>query len=178
MKDLKIQYLPITDIKPYAKNPRKNDNAVAAVANSLREFGWRQPIVIDASGVIVAGHTRYKAALSLGMDRVPVVRADDLTPEQVKAYRLADNKTNELAAWDIDSMNFELEELAAFNIDMEQFGFTMGYFDGTMLDAEQYNEKTEFKITISFPTYNEYKKSEDKIRDFVKQINGILTVNG
>lgn len=84
---------PLASIKPYGNNPRKNDDAVDNVAASLREFGWRQPIVVDGKGVIIAGHTRYKAAMSLGMTEAPCVVAADLTPEQVKAYRLADNKT-------------------------------------------------------------------------------------
>ena len=87
----------IADIKPYEKNPRKNDGAVDAVANSIKEFGFKVPVVIDSAGVIICGHTRYKAAQKLGIDTVPCVVADDLTEEQIKAYRLADNKVAELA---------------------------------------------------------------------------------
>lgn len=107
-------------IKPYENNPRKNDAAVEFVANSIREFGWKQPIVIDKDGVIVAGHTRYKAAQLLGMKTAPCVIADDLTEDQIKAYRLADNKTNEAAEWDFSALE---EELDAIDIDMTQFGF-------------------------------------------------------
>ena len=110
----------LTEIRPYQNNPRINDGAVDFVANSIREFGWKQPIVIDRNGVIVACHTRYKAALQLGLKTAPCVLADDLTDEQVKAYRLADNKTAEAAEWDIESLAKELEEI---NLDMEQFGF-------------------------------------------------------
>lgn len=112
----------IAQIKPYEKNPRKNDNAVDAVANSIREFGFKVPVVIDKDGVIVCGHTRYKAAKKLGLEVVPCVVADDLTDEQIKAYRLADNKVSELAEWDIDLLGEELDGI--FDIDMGDFGFS------------------------------------------------------
>ena len=120
-KDLRVKYVPIGDVRPYEDNPRRNDGAVQAVANSLREFGWKQPIVVDADGTIVVGHTRYKAALALEMTHVPVVVASDLTPEQCAAYRLADNRVGELAEWDGELLAQELDGLAGF--DMEQFGF-------------------------------------------------------
>ena len=112
----------LKDIKPYEKNPRKNDSAVDAVANSIREFGFKVPVVIDKDGVIVCGHTRYKAAKKLGLEKVPCVVADDLTEEQIKAYRLADNKVSELAEWDIDLLGEELDGI--FDIDMSDFGFS------------------------------------------------------
>lgn len=90
---MKVQNVSIQDVKPYANNPRDNDGGVDAVANSIKEFGWQQPIVVDKDNVIIVGHTRYKAAKKLGMKEVPVVVADKLSEEQVKAYRLADNKT-------------------------------------------------------------------------------------
>ena len=91
---MKVQLRPITTIRPYDRNPRRNDQAVDAVAASIREFGFRQPIVVDEEGVIIVGHTRYKAALKLGLDKVPVHVATGLTPAQIKAYRLADNDPN------------------------------------------------------------------------------------
>lgn len=109
------------DLVPYEKNPRKNDGAVPAVAASIEEFGFKVPIVIDKDGVIVAGHTRLKAAEKLGMAEVPCIIADDLTPEQIKAFRLADNKTGELAGWDFMLLDEELLELG--DIDMTAFGF-------------------------------------------------------
>lgn len=121
MDRLKVRYAPIGDVRPYPGNPRRNDEAVQAVAASLREFGWRQPIVVDADGTIVAGHTRYKAAQALGMDEVPVVVASDLTPEQCAAYRLADNRVAEASTWDEGLLAQELDGLADF--DMSQFGF-------------------------------------------------------
>ena len=123
-KDLRVKYVPIGDVRPYEDNPRRNDDAVQAVANSLREFGWRQPIVVDADGTIVVGHTRYKAALALGMTDVPVVVASDLTPEQCAAYRLADNRVGELAEWDSELLAQELDGLA--DLDMSAFGFDSG----------------------------------------------------
>lgn len=116
-----VQTRKIEDLKEYESNPRKNAPAVEAVAASIREFGFLQPIVIDQSNVIVAGHTRYKACQKLGITEVPCVVADDLTPEQIKAYRLADNKTAELAEWDMDLLRAELKDLPSF--DMKQFGF-------------------------------------------------------
>lgn len=100
----------IAELIPYAKNPRKNDQAVNAVAASIREFGFKVPIVIDSAGVIVAGHTRLKAALMLGLETVPCVVADDLTEDQIKAFRLADNKTAELAEWDLALLDEEISQ--------------------------------------------------------------------
>ena len=111
----------LSDIKPYEKNPRKNDNAVEYVANSIKEFGFKVPIVIDKNGIIVAGHTRYKASKKLGLEKVPCIIADDLTDEQIKAYRLADNKVSEKSEWDFDLLEDELSEI--LNIDMEMFDF-------------------------------------------------------
>ncbi len=111
----------IDDIKPYENNPRNNDDAVDAVANSIKRFGWQQPIVVWKDMVIVVGHTRYKAAKKLGLKTIPVVVADNLTEEQAKAYRLADNKTNELAEWNDDLLENELGSID--DIDMSDFGF-------------------------------------------------------
>ncbi len=116
-----IQNIPVEKLIPYKNNPRKNDSAVDAVAESIREFGFRVPIVIDGNNTVICGHTRLKAALRLGMATVPCVMADDLTPEQVKAFRLADNKTNELASWDKKLLDFELDSIT--DIDMTAFGF-------------------------------------------------------
>lgn len=124
---MQVQSIKISEVKPYDKNPRKNDDGVEAVANSIKEFGWQQPIVVDKDNVIIVGHTRYKAAKKLGMDKVPVVVADNLSPEQVKAYRLADNKTGELTDWDMGLLDDELADIA--DIDMSDFGFELGISD-------------------------------------------------
>jgi site-specific DNA-methyltransferase (adenine-specific) len=97
-----IRLVNINDVKPYEKNPRKNDKAVDKVAASIKEFGFKQPLVVDKDGILIVGHTRLKAAQKLGIKEVPVIYAEDLTDEQVKAYRLADNKTGEFAEWDMD----------------------------------------------------------------------------
>jgi DNA modification methylase len=126
---MKIELRDITDITPYDRNPRVNDQAVDAVAASLRAFGFRQPIVVDDAGVIIAGHTRYKAALKLGIKRVPVHVARGLTPEQVKAYRLADNKTGELAQWNFELLTQELAELKNMQFDLDLTGFSSEELD-------------------------------------------------
>ena len=118
---MNIQMKNLADIKPYEKNPRKNDEAVKYVAESIRNFGFKVPIVIDKNGVIVAGHTRYKAAKKLKITEVPCIVADDLTDEQVKAFRLADNKVAEKAEWDFDLLDIELGGI--LDIDMESLGF-------------------------------------------------------
>lgn len=118
---MEIQERSLVDIRPYEKNPRRNDDAVKYVAESIKEFGFRVPIVIDCDGVIVAGHTRYKAAKELGIEKVPCIVADDLTPKQIKAFRLADNKVAEKATWDFNLLNTELEDL--FDFDMTEYGF-------------------------------------------------------
>lgn len=121
---MKIEHWEIERIRPYEKNPRRNDRAVAAVAQSIREYGFRQPIVVDAAGVIVVGHTRWKAALKLGLKTVPVHVAADLTPQQARAYRLADNRSAENAEWDIELLPIELGELRDEGFDLKLVGFS------------------------------------------------------
>lgn len=111
----------LNEIEPYGKNPRKNDKAVKYVAESIKQFGFKVPIVIDRNGIIVAGHTRYKAARQLHLNSVPCLIADDLTDEQIRAYRLADNKVGELSEWDDDLLAEELKDI--FDIDMQDLGF-------------------------------------------------------
>lgn len=118
---MNIQTIDIKDLKPYEKNPRKNDDAVKYVAESIKQFGFKVPIVIDKDNVIVAGHTRYKACKKLGIEQVPCVIADDLTDEQIKAYRLADNKVSEYAEWDFSLLDEELSDI--IDLDMSDFGF-------------------------------------------------------
>ena len=129
---MNVQEIKLKDIKPYGKNPRKNDDAVPYVAESIKQFGFKVPIVIDKNNVIVAGHTRYKAAKKLGFKSVPCIIADDLTDEQIKAFRLADNKVSEKAEWDLDLLDSEIEEI--FDIDMTDFGFEL---ESEELEAEE-----------------------------------------
>ena len=119
-----IELRLITEIRPYDNNPRQNDAAVDAVAVSIKEFGFRVPIVCDKEMVIICGHTRYKAAIRLGLEKVPVHVAKDLTPAQIKAYRIADNKTAELAEWNYELLPIELSELQGMNFDLDLLGFS------------------------------------------------------
>lgn len=112
-----IKEIAIVDLKPYNRNPRRNDKAVDAVINSIEQFGFKIPIVVDAENVIVAGHTRYKAAQKLGLSSIPCIVADDLTPEQIKAFRLIDNKTAELAQWDMAKLGEELNSFTSEFVD-------------------------------------------------------------
>ena len=124
----------VKDLIPYEKNPRFNDEAVKYVANSIKEFGFKVPIIVDKNNVIVAGHTRYKACKELGIKNVPVIIADDLNEEQIKAFRLADNKVSEKAEWNFELLQEELEDL---DIDMSGFGFDID------LDVEEEKEIIE-----------------------------------
>ena len=120
---MKIQDLDINDIIPYANNPRNNAAAVDAVAASIREFGFKIPVVIDRNGILITGHTRLEAAKKLGITKIPAIRAADLTDAQVKAFRLADNKVAEIATWDDQALAAELQALDDMDFDMSDFGF-------------------------------------------------------
>ena len=120
---MEIKNLKLSELKPYENNPRINDEAVKYVAESIKEFGFKVPIVVDKNNIIVAGHTRYKASKQLGLEEVPCIVADDLTDEQVKAFRLADNKVGEIAEWDFKLLAEELQGID--DLDMEVFGFEM-----------------------------------------------------
>ena len=135
---MKIVNKKIEEIIPYETNPRVNDHAVEFVANSIKEFGFKVPIIITSDNIIVAGHTRIKAAQLLGMKEVPVIIADDLTDDQIKAFRLADNKTAEIAEWDFGKLYQELDELSKVNLDfdMTDFGFTLTDFQNNDVNDE------------------------------------------
>lgn len=124
---MNITIVKLSQIKPYDKNPRKNERAVKAVAESIRQFGFRQPIVVDLNNVIICGHTRWFAAHSLGMEEVPVHVADNLTEQQIIAYRIADNKTAELASWDNELLSLELSKINEIN--MKELGFSEAEYD-------------------------------------------------
>ena len=131
---MKVELRKLSGIKPYPGNPRHNDDAVDAVAASIQEFGFRQPIVVDREGAIVVGHTRYKAALKLGLETVPVHVAADLTPEQIKAYRIADNQTASLATWNYELLPIELGELQGMNYDLSLLGFDQAELEKLLKD--------------------------------------------
>ncbi|MCR4671975.1 MAG: ParB N-terminal domain-containing protein [Lachnospiraceae bacterium] len=145
--DVSIKTISIDELKPYDKNPRKNDEAVKYVANSIKEFGFKVPIIVDKDNVIVAGHTRYKAAKELGLTEVPCIVADDLTPKQIKAFRLADNKVSEFAQWDFDLLGEELGEL---ELDMTEFGFE-DFTEG--LDELDVDGGSRYSRKVKIPQY-------------------------
>ena len=157
----------LEELKPYENNPRFNDDAVEYVANSIKEFGFKVPIVIDKNNTIVAGHTRYKASIELGLDEVPCIVADDLTEEQIKAFRLADNKVSEKAEWDFNMLDAELADL---DINMTDFGF-----DKLDINVDDYGtdfnlpdgEKSEME-TMSFCLHKNQKLLIEEALELVK----------
>ncbi len=122
---MKIENIPISEIKPYEKNPRKNEKAVEIVAKSIKEFGFKVPIILDKNNEIIAGHTRLKAAIKLEMKKVPVIRADELTKEQAKAFRIMDNKSQDYSEWDFDLLKEEFTALDDSEYDLENTGFDL-----------------------------------------------------
>ena len=146
---MNIQNISLTDIHPYARNPRKNDEAVRSVAASIREFGFLVPLVIDRKHEIVCGHTRYKAAQSLGIKEVPCVIADELTEDQIRAFRLADNKVGEMAQWDMDLLPLELQGIV---LPMTDFGFEAisdeDFAENFTLDSGEKKPFQQISITV------------------------------
>lgn len=136
----------LEELTPYENNPRNNEAAVDAVAASIREFGFKVPIIIDKHGVIVAGHTRLKAAEKLGLKTVPVIVADDLNEDQIRELRIVDNRSQELADWDLELMREELETISG--IDMSEFGFLLE-------DIKKVKEKAEKERTEKEPEVKE-----------------------
>ena len=132
MDKLKVQYISINNIVPYENNPRHNQDAIPAVIESIKQFGFRNPMILDKENVIVAGHTRFEAAKALGMTEVPVIYADDLSEEQVRKFRLVDNKTAEFAGWDFSKLEEELAELDFSDFD---WGFGIGDSDHMDIDS-------------------------------------------
>jgi DNA modification methylase len=142
---MEIVYKKLEDLKPYNNNPRFNDEAVKYVANSIKEFGFKVPMVIDKNGTIVAGHTRYKASLELGLKEVPCIIADDLNEEQIKAFRLADNKVSEKSEWNFELLDEELKDI--LELDMGDFGFEKEITNNI---AQDYTEKTPSSLREKF----------------------------
>jgi len=153
---MNVELKNVDEIRPYEKNPRINDGAVDAVVKSIREFGFRQPIVVDNDGVIIVGHTRWKAAKKMGLEKVPVHVATDLSPEQIKAYRIADNKTNEIADWDYELLPIELSELQEMDFDLSLLGF-----DSSELEA-LLNGKEDDVVTDGMTDPNEVPEAPEE----------------
>ena len=131
-------------LKPYANNPRDNESAVEPVAKSIKEFGFKVPIVATSDGEIINGHTRFKASKLLGLEKVPVIIADDLTEEQIKAFRLADNKVSEFSKWDEDKLRDELKQL---EMDMTEFGFEFTELTELLEEEKEKEQEPEIKFT-------------------------------
>lgn len=170
MGKLQIEYKPIEKVIPYDKNPRQNDDAVQYVAESIKEFGFITPILLDASGTVMAGHTRLKAAKQLGLKEVPVVYVDDLSEEQAKAFRLADNRTAEFASWDEGLLEQELAEI--LELDMSLFGFDE---ESTLADELVDDKYTlavnipQYEITGDCPTFDDMLDA-DKSDELISEI--------
>lgn len=174
MDNLRIIYKKTEDLIPYINNPRNNDNAVDKVASSIKNFGFKVPIVVDGDNEIIAGHTRLKAAKKLGMDEVPCIVADDLNDGQIKAFRLADNKVSEFADWDMEMLEKELLDIKDIDIDfkMEDFGFSP-------LKNEEEVEITEREIVpfikVHYLISADLNKNDQilEILDRLKEVGGI-----
>lgn len=139
MDKMKIEYLKTDELIPYTNNPRNNDDAVDYVANSIREFGFKNPVIVDKDNTVVCGHTRLKAAKKLGIKEVPCIRADDLTEEQIQAYRLADNKVAEKATWDEAALELEIFDIKS--IDLLNFGFDLESDENDRKEEKENNFK-------------------------------------
>lgn len=153
---MKVEKISVKEIRPYEDNPRYNDEAVQYVKESIKQFGFKVPMVITSDGVIVTGHTRFKASLELGYTEVPCVIADDLSEEQVQAFRLADNRVSEIAEWDEGLLFQELQEMEkAF--DLGAFGFSLDDFEIKLADdEEEKEEEPEVKFTEELLEENNY----------------------
>ena len=164
----------IDELKEYDNNPRYNDNAINAVAESIKQFGFKVPIIIDKNGIIVAGHTRRKAAKKLGLDVVPCIVADDLTEEQVKAFRLADNKVSEFATWDFEKLEQELYELS--EMDMSAFGFEIDVEEFDESDLDDDTKKENVIVSVNCNNVNDYEEIKERLQNLADEINATVSV--
>lgn len=174
-KQNEIIYMNPVDLVPYHNNPRKNKEAVDVVASSIREYGFKQPIVVDKDNIIIVGHTRYYASLKLKLDSVPVIVASDLTPEQAKAYRLVDNRTGEYAEWDMEALESELKQLEELGINLDDYDFQLE----NKIEPEYENEDPEIKFATELDEESNYVVLKfDRDIDFfaIEQILGLESV--
>lgn len=146
-----VQYRDISQIHPYENNPRNNEAAIEPVAQSIKSFGFRVPILIDQKGTIIAGHTRYEAAKRLGMDKVPCILVDDLTDAQIRAYRIADNKVSEASSWNDDVLRAEMDALKALDVDLSSTGFNDVELDGLLRDMDDSDFEEFFTEPVQQP---------------------------
>lgn len=146
---MEIVNVTVDKLVPYENNPRNNTEAIQYVANSIKEFGFKVPLVIDSDNIVICGHTRLLAAKQLGLKDVPCVVADDLTDEQIKAFRLADNKVGEIATWDLNKLQLELDFL---DFNMEEFGFISAMEEPDITEfLEDHESKTKEPKTVVCP---------------------------
>lgn len=173
---MQIEMRKVSELIPYENNPRINDQAVDAVAASIKEFGFKVPVIVDRDDVVIAGHTRIKAARQLGMETVPTIKADDLTPEQVKAFRLADNMTAEKSKWDFERLYQELEELQKVDLDfdMADFGFELDMLDDYTEIKEDEVETEIEEVIEDEPEYVVPAKPKSKYGDIYRLGNHVL----
>jgi ParB family chromosome partitioning protein len=156
------------ELIPYVNNARKNDHAVDAVASSIKNYGFKQPIVIDGQGEVVAGHTRLKAAKKLGLKEVPVIVADDLTPAQVKAYRIADNRVGELAEWDMELLQLEMADIEGFT-GFEDLEVNSDPNFEEFADKEKEEVHKDIVLTIKFDSIKEFERFQKTVQPFINQ---------
>lgn len=187
MKQIEIVNVDINALKPYENNPRFNEDAVNYVADSIKEFGFKVPIVIDKNNEIIAGHTRYKASQKLGLKEVPCIVADDLNEEQIKAFRIIDNKVGDFSLWDYEKLKEEIDGLDPDNFDIDLNNFNLDMYsvydtlDETGLSKTERQEKDTFLITFSvkmeykklFDTYLKEHSKEDLNALFINVIKGM-----
>ena len=167
---MEIIYKNINELIPYENNPRLNDEAVEYVKNSIKEFGFKVPVVIDKDNVIIAGHTRIKASKELGIKDIPCIIADDLTEEQVKAFRLADNKVSEKSVWNWEMLNQELNDILIIDMTKFDFGIDLDEPLEDELDEDENNiELKEYQVKLKFKDTKDFKKIEDELRSFINE---------
>lgn len=171
---MRITDRAVEEIRPYEKNAKKHpDEQIERIANSIREFGWQQPLVVDKNDVLVIGHGRLLAAKKLGLKTVPVIKAEDLTDEQIRALRLADNKTNE-SEWDFDLLGGELDGI--FDIDMSKFGFNLEEDDFDESDLDDETEKENVIVSINCGNIKNYEAIKERLQNICDEIGGSLAV--
>lgn len=172
----KVINIALIDLKPYENNARTHSgDQIEKIANSIQEFGFINPVIIDENNTILVGHGRVMAAEQAGMTQAPCIRVTDLTDDQKRAYILADNKLSDMAGWDIDLLTAEIENI---DIDMALFGFDIAEIDTPDLDELEQEAETDdkFIIKITFDTYNEWLEQENEFRQLVERSNAIMVV--
>lgn len=174
MADMKVENVSLKDIKPYEKNAKKHpEKQIEYIANSIKEFGWKQPLVLDENGEIIIGHGRYFAAKKLKLDTVPCIYARDLSEQQKKALRLADNKTNE-SEWDLGLLDIELGDI--FDLDMSDFGFDMELepsADEIDHGGIEDKEKKPVAVKIVFQNTKAWRRVENEVRIFCDSLENV-----